>query len=99
MFNNLCWYRVPSLAQGSYKQCTVLFEYDAQADDELSIRVGEPVKVYQVSEDGWVEVGLELLYYEGVTSIAGYFNKCLYDEWRTLKLAPLKTCYAQALES
>lgn len=54
-------YRVPTLAEGSHKQCTVVFEYDARADDELSIKVGEAVKVYQVSEDGWVEVRLQFV--------------------------------------
>jgi len=42
------------LQPNEQRPCTVVFEYDAAHDDELTLKVGMPVVVLEASDDGWV---------------------------------------------
>ena len=43
-----------NLQENEQRACTVVYEYDAAHNDELTLRVGNPVVVLEASDDGWV---------------------------------------------
>lgn len=45
--------RQRTMSSGSVGRCTAIYDYDANLEDELTIRVGDIIHVHEKQADGW----------------------------------------------